>query len=76
MKLKKKSPTEGAAPTSGGAVIADRFKLDVDPNAGKGSAGVNKTAATIAMVAALISAALTGAVAALMYVNWDMIKDV
>ena len=76
MKLKKAPAQESAAPTTGGAVIADRFKLDVDPNAGKGPAGVSKTAAAIAMTAALISIALMGAVAALMYVNWDLIKDV
>ena len=75
MKIKKNSSTEGAAPSGGGAIIADRFKLDVDPRA-QGPAGVGKTAATIAMVAALISMALVGAVAALMYVNWDLIKDV
>lgn len=75
MKIKKSSPAENAAPVSGGAVIADRFKLDVDPDAGKGPAGVNKTAAAIAMFAALVSAAMMGAVAALMYVNWEFIKD-
>ena len=75
MKIKKNSSSEGAAPSSGGAIIADRFKLDVDPRA-QGPAGVGKTAATIAMVAALISMALMGAVAALMYVNWDLIRDV
>ena len=75
MKIKKNSSTEGAAPSSGGAIIADRFKLDVDPRA-QGPAGVGNTAATIAMVAALISMALVGAVAALMYVNWDLIRDV
>ena len=57
-------------------MIADRFKLDVDPNANKEPAGVNKTAAAIAMVAALTSMVLMGVVAALMYVNWDLIKDV
>ena len=75
MKIKKNSSTEGATPSGGGAIIADRFKLDADPRE-QGPAGVGKTAATIAMVAALISMALVGAVAALMYVNWDLIKDV
>ena len=75
MKIKKNSSTEGAAPSSGGAVIADRFKLDAGPSE-QGPAGVGKTAAAIAMVAALISMALVGVVAALMYVNWDLIRDV
>jgi hypothetical protein len=76
MKIKKNSGSESSAPTTSGAVIADRFKLDVDPNANKEPAGVNKTAAAIAMVAALTSMVLMGVVAALMYVNWDLIKDV
>jgi len=76
MKIKKNSGPEAAAPTAGGAVIADRFRLDVDSNASKGPAGVNKTAAAIAMTAALISMVLVGVVAALMYVNWELIKDV
>ena len=59
----------------GGAVIADRFKLDAGPSE-KGPEGVGKTSAMIAMVAALVSMALMGVVAALMYVNWDLVKDV
>ncbi len=79
MKLKKAESAETeetpAAPT-GGAVIADRFKLDVDPNAGKsGPAGVNKTAALIAFLASLAAAAMVGAVAAMMYVNWELIAE-
>ena len=77
MKLKKNNTQTSAAPAQqGGAIIADRFRLDVDPNAGRGPEGVSKTAATVAMIAALVTTALMGAVAALMYVNWELIKDV
>lgn len=73
MKIKN-NVSEGAS--TGGAIIADRFKLDVDPRAGKGPAGVGKTAALSALIAALLTTALIGATAALMYVNWDFIKDI
>ena len=76
MKLRKSGSAEqttAAAPT-GGAVIADRFKLDMDPNAGKPE-GVGKTSALIALLGSIAAIAMLGVVAGLMYVNWDMIKD-
>lgn len=77
MKLRKtgsdEQTTVAAAPT-GGAVIADRFKLDMDPNAGKPD-GVGKTSALIALLGSLATIAMLGIVAGLMYLNWDMIKD-
>lgn len=76
MKLRKTGSDEQtttAAPT-GGAVIADRFKLDVDPNAGKPD-GVGKTSALLALLGSLATIAMLGIVAGLMYLNWDMIKD-
>lgn len=81
MKLKKASESDGVAEMSpvstsstGGAVIADRFKLDVDPNAGKGPAGVGKTGSLIALICSLLSIGLLGVVAWLMYQNWELIK--
>lgn len=76
MKLRKTgSDEQTAAPApTGGAVIADRFKLDMDPNAGKPD-GVGKTAALIALLSSLATIAMLGVVAGLMYLNWDMIKD-
>jgi len=77
MKLRKTGSDEQtttAAPTTGGAVIADRFKLDMDTNAGKPD-GVGKTAALIALLSSLATIAMLGIVAGLMYMNWDMIKD-
>ena len=76
MKLRKTGSDEQtvtAVPT-GGAVIADRFKLDMDPNAGKPD-GVGKTSALIALLGSLAAIAMLGVVAGLMYLNWDMIKD-
>ena len=78
MKLKKSDngaePAAPAAPT-GGAVIADRFKLDIDAGASKGPAGVGKTAAMCALIGTLVSIAIIGVVAWLLYQNWELIKD-
>ena len=63
-----------AAPTTGGAVIADRFKLDVDDGA-KGPVGVSKVGAMCALIASLASIAALGFVAWLLYQNWELIKD-
>ena len=77
MKLRKTGSDEQttvvAAPM-GGAVIAARFKLDVDPNAGK-PAGVGKTSALLALLGSLVAIALLGTVAALMYMNWELIQN-
>ena len=72
MKLKKVESTE--TDESGATVIADRFKLDAVP-AQTGPAGVNRTAAIIAFLASLAAAAMVGAVAAMMYVNWELIAE-
>ena len=78
MKLRKTGSddqtTAATAAPAGGAVIADRFKLDMDPNAGKPD-GVGKTSALIALLGSLAAIAMLGVVAGLMYLNWDMIKD-
>ena len=76
MKLKKTEEPEtiAPAPTAGRAAIADRFKLDVAPV--KESNGVGKTAATIALVACLVSIALMGVVTWLLYMNWELIREV
>jgi hypothetical protein len=72
MKLKKVESTE--TDESGAAAIADRFKLDAVP-VQTGPAGVNKTAALIAFLASLAAAAMVGAVAAMMYLNWELIAE-
>ena len=75
MKLKKHEDVqlEPIGDAAGGAVIADRFKLEnlapVDANrTGKG-------AAMAAMICSLVATAMLGAIAALMYVNWDLIQN-
>ncbi len=79
MKLKKADDgAESFAPASpamGGAVIADRFKLDVDDGASKGPAGVGKVGAMFALIASLASIAALGFVAWLLYQNWELVKD-
>ena len=76
MKLRKTGSDEQKATsaTTGGAVIADRFKLDMDQNAGSPD-GVGKTSALIALIGSLAAIAMLGVMAGLMYLNWDMIKD-
>ena len=79
MKLKKADEgVDTAAPTvqaTGGAVIADRFRLDVDDGASKGPAGVGKVGAMCALIGSLASVAALGIVAWLLYQNWELIKD-
>ncbi len=78
MKLGKKNnpaPVEDNV-ASGGAVIADRFKLDGDPRAAKSGEEVGKKSTMAALVCSLIALAMLGALAAMMYFNWEAIKDV
>ena len=63
-----------AAPATGGAVIADRFKLDVDDGA-KGPPGVGKVGATCALIGSLAAIAALGVVAWLIFQNWELVKD-
>ena len=60
--------------TTGGAIIADRFKLDVDPNANKPQAPAGG-AVIGALICSVIALALVAATAALMYMNWELIKN-
>ena len=77
MKLKKSDDgvdTSAPAAPTGGAVIADRFKLDVDDGA-KGPAGVGKVGATCALIGSLAAIAALGIVAWLIFQNWELVKD-
>ncbi|MBQ6007754.1 MAG: hypothetical protein IJL17_04400 [Kiritimatiellae bacterium] len=77
MKLKKaEEGAETLTPVApaGGAVIADRFKLDVDDGA-KGPPGVGKVGATCALIGSLVAIAALGIVAWLLYQNWELVKD-
>ena len=79
MKLKKaddgaENPAP-AAPSTGGAVIADRFKLDIDEGASKGPAGVGKVGAMCALIGSLLSLAALGFVVWRLYENWELLKN-
>jgi len=79
MKLKKaEEGVDTSAPTmpaTGGAVIADRFKLDVGDGASKGPAGVSKVGSMVALICSLAAIAAMGIVTWLLYQNWELIKD-
>jgi hypothetical protein len=74
MTIKKPIPAAAAAepaPVSGGATIADRFKLDVpDPNAkksaGKGSA--------VTLAAALLALGVAGVLTFILFQHWEFLK--
>ena len=69
MKLKK---TEINATGATGEI--EDLTFDPSP-AQPASSGGNKTAALIAFLASLAAAAMVGAVAAMMYVNWELIAE-
>ena len=75
MTIKKPTPsaTEPTmTPVTGGATIADRFKLDApDPNAKKAS-GVG---ATIAVVAGLLALAVAGVLTFIIYQHWQYLAN-
>ena len=59
-----------AAPT-GGATIADRFKLDAPPAAKPASAGVGTK---IAVVAAVVALVVVGILAYTIYGHWEFLQ--
>ena len=72
MKIKKpiKAPAAETSAPTGGATIADRFKLE--PTAGKKSHGtVNKTAALCALIAAFAGLVVSGILTYVLYSHWD-----
>ena len=54
----------------GGAAIADRLKLNLDPNAKKASAGKGTT---VAAVVGLIALAVAGVLTFIMYQHWQFL---
>ena len=84
MKIKKPSsgaPTVAPAPATGGATIADRFKLDMPgqpfgkpPSKSSGTGGVNKTFAAVGLAASLAAIAILGAVVMFMSSSWNQIR--
>lgn len=77
MTIKKTSKAvenvEPVAPATGGATIADRFKLDMpDPNAKKAPAGKGTMCAVIAGVLAL---AVAGFLTFVIYQHWQFLAN-
>lgn len=59
--------------TTGGATIADRFKLDIpDPNAKKVSAGKGSM---VAVVAGLLALAVAGVLTFVIYQHWQFLAN-
>ena len=73
MTIKKPINESDAAEVSaaGSSGVPERFRLDVDPNAGRSSGGV---AATIAMVAGLAALAVVGVLTFVIYQHWEVLK--
>ena len=69
MKLKKSSVP------SGGAAIAERFRIDGDPRASKGAAAPSKAAATTAFIFAMIAIGIMSGIVAMMCLNWSLIAE-
>jgi hypothetical protein len=76
MTLKKTATAAVAEPMSavneGGAIIADRFKLDIpDPSANKPKGG---KLAAVTLVVALAAMAVAGVLTFIMYQHWEFLK--
>ena len=70
MKLKKLETNE-----TGTTDTIENLTFDPNPVQPGRPTGINKTAALIAFLASLAAAAMVGAVAAMMYVNWELIAE-
>ena len=60
------------APPTGGATIADRFKLDTPPPAKSG--GADGVATKVAVVAAAVALVVAGVLAYTLFGHWDFLK--
>lgn len=71
MKIKKPIPEVApVAAATGGATIADRFKLDLTDPAALKAASVGKKGTTAAFVAGLIALAVAGLLTFTLYQHW------
>ena len=66
MKLKKSSVP------SGGAAIAERFRIDGDSGASKSAAAPSKVAATTVFIFGLIAFGIMAAIVGMEYVDWSL----
>ena len=73
MTIKKPINESGVAevPETETSTIPERFRLDVDPNAGRSSGGV---ATAVALVAGLAALAVVGVLTFVIYQHWEFLK--
>ncbi len=71
MKIKKTAKTIKAPAVSGGAAIADRFKLDDDIGAKKTAPAPKSTAA--AFFTALVALGVAGVLTFMLYKHWEFL---
>jgi hypothetical protein len=62
-----------AAPATGGATIADRFKLDAPDQSNSKAGSVGKKAAMVALIVGLAALAVAGILTAVLYKHWDFL---
>jgi len=73
MKATADSDVPEMTPVTGGATIADRFKLDVPDAKAKPAAGASTTAAA---VAGLIALAVAGILTYMLWQHWEYLMPV
>ena len=73
MKVKKNASAPEPVST-GGATIADRFRLDTIDTKASRNGTVTKKSATLALVFGLISLAISIALTATLYMHWDFLR--
>ena len=78
MTIKKPIKPTAAEPTAapvstGGATIADRFKLDI-PQDGAKKGGPAGAAATIAAIVGLVALGVAGVLTFIIYQHWEFLK--
>jgi len=70
--MKAPEATTTVASATGGATIADRFKLDMpDPNAQKSAVGKGTL---FAVIAGLLALAVVGILTVVLYQHWEFLK--
>ena len=73
IKAQEAADSSSMPATTGGATIADRFKLDMtDPNARKASAGKG---AMFAVIAGVLALAVAGVLTFIMYQHWEFLQS-
>lgn len=70
MKIKK-SKTMTVHPSSGGAAIADRFRLDATPGPSAKNGTISRKAAQAALIAGFVCLALAGILTYMLYDHWS-----